>query len=454
MRQIFGVISIALGLGVAVGACTPTAPLESPPLVDSAPKVSKDDAAPLTELQRIEQAIDLIEKNYYEEISRRTLSEACLSALGEPPPASADPDAAKMAIATALERSRTEGAGEEDVRGYEQCLRGVVSTLNRYSTYFSVREIRAMQVGSPLNGGIGVELAAADQGARVISTFKNTPGERAGLRKGEILIRIDDNELKGMPLPEIVRLLRGKPNSTVRVTLLGSELAEPRTVTIYREVIQRELVHTHLIEPGVALVRVNQFDVRAPKGIGDGLADAQLRSGGPLTGVVLDLRASEGGLLNVSVAIAAAFLPENALIVYTTGRTADSSIRLYSRPEHYVRPGEEDPYTRLPAEAKSARMVVLVSKTTAAGAEVVAAALQDHKRATIVGTDTLGKGLVELFQPLEGGDALKLSFASMFRPSGNALEGAGVTPDVIIPVSPETEWDLGLEEAVRVLHAR
>jgi carboxyl-terminal processing protease len=368
-----------------------------------------------------------------------------------------------MAISAALERTRTEQPGQaEHSRASEQCLRGIVNTLNRHSAYIDVREFREMQVGGPRLAGIGVELAAADQGARVVAALEGTPAERAGLKKGEILTRIDDRDLAGMPLSEVVRLLRGEPYSTVHITLRDSAASEPRTVTLEREVFQLESVRTRLIEPGLAFVRVTQFDTRAPKKIGDGLADAVLTSGSPLTGIVLDLRASTGGLLNVSVAIAAAFLPKNALIVYTTGRAADSSLRLYASPEYYVRSGQKDPYTRLPAEAKTARMVVLVSKTTAAGAEAVAGALQDHKRATIVGTNTFGKGFVETILPLEGGGALKITTASMHRPSGNALESAGVTPDVIVAEAPgvlpeltaEPNPDLGLEEAVRILRAQ
>lgn len=455
-------IALALSLSIVLPACAPVPPAANSPPAKPAPNAPTIRASSASDVQRIEQAIHLIETNYYEKISRSALDEACLSALKEPYPGSAGPSAGRMAIAAALERTRTEHPGQEYSRASEQCLQGIVSTLNRHSAYIAVREFREMQVGGPRLAGIGVELAAADQGARVVAALEGTPAERAGLKKGELLIRIDDRDLAGMPLSEIVRLLRGEPYSTVRITLGDSAASEPRTVTLERELIQLESVRTRLIEPGLAFVRVTQFDTRAPKKIGDGLADAVLTSGSPLTGIVLDLRASTGGLLNVSVAIAAAFLPKNALIVYTTGRAADSSLRLYASPEYYVRSGQKDPYTGLPAEAKTARMVVLVSKTTAAGAEAVAGALQDHKRATIVGTNTFGKGFVETILALEGGGALKITTASMHRPSGNALEGAGVTPDVMVQEAPgvlpeqtaEPNPDLGLEEAVRILRAQ
>ena len=319
-----------------------------------------------------------------------------------------------------------------------------------------------MQVGGPPVAGIGVEIASADHGARLIGTVKGAPAERAGFRQGDILTRIDDRALEGMPLSDIALLLRGETGSTVLVTLRDPQTAVSRTVTLVREPVIRESVTTRLLESGVVFIRVTQFDRDAPQKIGDSLADAQLASGGALTGIILDLRASEGGLLNVAIAIATAFLPKNALIVSLTGRKEVAPPRLYASPKFYVPSRQKDPYTSLAAQAKSAPMVVIVSKTTAAGAEAVAAALQDHKRAMIVGTNTFGKGFVETMLPLTGGGALLLTTTSMIRPVGTPLQDVGVTPDVRITEVPDDlprmgsgpNSDPALKEAVKILKAR
>lgn len=411
------------------------------------------------DLQRVEEAMRLIESNYHQKISRSALEEACLSGLMEPHPTSADPGAGRRAIAAALERALVSQPGNAVGRGSEQCLRGIASSLKRHSAYIDARGFRDMRGSGPKLAGIGLELVGAEQGARVVAPIEGTPAARAGLKKGDILTRIDGRELGGMPLDEVMHLLRGERHSTVRITLLDSTASEPRTIALERDFIQRESVNTRLIRPGLALVRITEFDIQAMQKLSDGLAELALTSGGPLRGIVLDLRASTGGLLPVTVGIAAAFLPEKALVMYTKGRTVDSSLTLLALPMFYVFPGQKSPYGRLPAETRTARMVVLVSETTAAGAEALAGALQDHKRAAIVGSNTAGVGVVRTILPLKGGDAFSIASASMFRPSGEALDGVGVIPDVSItersgalpglptPGSP----DPALEEALRIL---
>lgn len=410
-------------------------------------------------MQRIEQAIGLIRANYHQEVSRGALEQGCLSALKEPHPGDADPDAGRRAIATALARGRALRTEGDVSLSSEECIRGMVGTLNRHSSYLDVREVRSASASSSVVAGIGLELAKSEQGARIVAPLDGTPAARAGLRNGDILTRIDDVDLAGVPLSEVVHLLRGLPRSSVQITIRNGATSELRTLVLTRELIKRDTLSAQLIEPGLALVRVSEFNAEAMRRLGDGLADLALASGAPLRGIVLDLRASTGGLLPVTVGIAAAFLSENTLILHTKGRTADSSLTLLALPMFYVYPGQKTPYARLPAEAKTARMVVLVSGTTASGAEALAGALQDHKRATIVGSHTAGVGFIRMAWPLKGGDGLMLPIAGMYRPSGKAIDGSGIAPDVLVTERSDTATDLpgsggpdlATETAIRML---
>ena len=411
------------------------------------------------DIQRIEQAITVIQTNYHQQVSRSVLEQGCLSALKEPEPGNADPEASRRAIATALARARALRTEGDLSFGSEQCIRGMVGTLNRYSSYLDVRQVRGMRASGSGVAGIGLDLAEAEQGARVVSSLEGTPAERAGLRKGDILTRIDEVDLAGVPLSEVVHLLRGVPRSSVQITLRDGATSEMRRLVLTREVIKRDTLSTRLIEPGLALVRIAEFDTEAMRKLSDGLAELALASGGPLQGIVLDLRASTGGLLPVTVGIAAAFLPEKALVLHTKGRAVDSSLTLLAMPMFYVFPGQKTPYLRLPAETKTARMVVLVSETTASGAEALAGALQDHKRATVVGSNTAGVGFIRTIFTLKGGDGLIVASAGMYRPSGKAIDGTGVAPDVVItePLDSSTELpdrggpDFAMEAAIRML---
>jgi carboxyl-terminal processing protease len=419
-------------------------------------------------MQIIDEAIKRIEQDYITPVSRRTLTQACLTSLKQPAPETDDPIATRAAITEALQRAQAGDISHPSAA--EECLRGMMTSLNQHSRYMGPLEFKELRVGTADLAAIGLELAAADEGARVVGVLEGGPGARARIKSGTILTRIDDRDLRGMRLSDITRMLRGEVGSTVQITLRPADQAEPYTLALQRELLRLKSIQMRLLEPGLAFVRITQFNESVPQNMAEGLAELQSEHGAPLEGIILDLRACSGGLLNVSVAISAAFLRPRELIVYTAGRTSDSSMRLYSSPEYYMRSGHADPYIRLPAEAKSAPMLVLVSKTTAAGAEAVAAALQDHKRATIVGARTFGKGFVETIFPLKSDSALKLTTASMFRPSGKELQDNGVTPDVMIdqPVASdsaipasnlafmtaEAQPDPVLDQAVTILKAR
>jgi carboxyl-terminal processing protease len=419
---------------------TPHTPSQSAPVTASQttakrrPSPSHVDASPRPDIEVIDDAMKLIEVHYIAQVTQRTLQQACLTALEQPPPTTDDPAAARAAIVDALDRSSASNQSEHPSPAADRCLRAMVRSLDAHSNYFSPREFEELQFGGR-HAGIGIELARADEGAQVVAAIPGGPAARAGIKGGTTLIKIDDRELRKMPLSDITRLLRGEPGSPVRITLRKPDQSEPYSLTLQRELIRVEAVHVRLIEPGLAVVRLTQFNESTAKKMADGLADLKADDPQPLKGIILDLRGCTGGLLNAAVAIGAAFLPANALVLYTEGRTDDSRMRLYSAPEYYIRPGKSNPFTRLPPEAKTARMVVLVNEATAAGAEAVVAALQDHNRATVVGTRTFGGGSIQTILPLKNNTALKLTTGTMFRPKRVALQDNGVTPDVAIPQS-------------------
>jgi C-terminal peptidase prc len=420
--------------------------------LDSRPRPPPVDASPASDIEIIDDAINLIELNYVAEVSRRTLQQACLSALEQPSLTTDDPAVARAAIVDALDRSHVSSQSEHRSPAADRCLSAMVGSLDTKSSYLSAQEFEEFQFGVH-DAGIGIEFASADEGARVVSAIQGGPAARAGIKGGTTLIKIDDRDLRKMPLSDITRLLRGEPGSRVRITLRERDQGEPYSLTLQREFIRVEALRVRLLEPGVVVVRFAQFRENAAEKMADGLAD--LRSDGPqpLNRIILDLRGCTGGLLNAAVAIAAAFLPANALILYTDGRTDDSRMRLYSAPEYYIRAGRPNPFIRLPPEAKTARMVVLVNEATAAGAEAVAAALQDHKRATIVGTRTFGRGSIQTILPLKNNTALKLTTGTMFGPKGGPLQDNGVTPDVVIavPRNGDSNDDPVLAQAITIL---
>ena len=234
-----------------------------------------------------------------------------------------------------------------------------------------------------------------------------------------------------MTLQEAVKRMRGRPNTQITLTVVRKGESRPIVVTLTRAVIKIQSVKSTILEPGYAYFRVTQFQ----EGTGETLARAMDKlfkeNAGAMKGVVLDLRNDPGGLLNGAVAVSAAFLPAGALVVYTDGRTEDSKMTLHANPENYLRGRmREDYIRRLPAESKSVPMVVLVNGGSASASEIVAGALQDHKRAVIMGQQTFGKGSVQTILPLGNNTAIKLTTARYYTPNGRSIQARGIMPDI------------------------
>jgi carboxyl-terminal processing protease len=319
----------------------------------------------------------------------------------------------------------------EDKRLINEAINGMLSGLDPHSAYLDAEAFKELQVGTQGQfGGLGIEVGMEDGFVKVVSPIEDTPAFRAGIKPGDLIIRLDDTPVKGMTLNDAVKRMRGKPNTQITLTISRKGEAAPIVVTLTRAVIRVQSVKSKILEPGYGWVRVSQFQEATTDNLVRHVEN--LYKQGPLKGLVLDLRNDPGGLLYGAVAISAAFLPPKVLVVSTDGRTEDAKKKFYAAPDDYLRGGRDDMLAKLPAGVKSVPMVVLVNGGSASASEIVAGALQDHKRATVMGTQTFGKGSVQTIMPLGNQTAIKLTTARYYTPSGRSIQAKGITPDLIV----------------------
>jgi carboxyl-terminal processing protease len=319
----------------------------------------------------------------------------------------------------------------EDKKLITEAINGMLSGLDPHSAYLDAEAFKELQVGTQGQfGGLGIEVGMEDGFVKVISPIEDTPAFRAGIKPGDLIIRIDDTPVKGMTLADAVKRMRGKPNTKITLTLSRKGEPAPIVVTLTRAVIRVQSVKSKLIEPGYGWVRVSQFQESTAEHLVRHLGN--LYKQGALKGLVLDLRNDPGGLLYGAVAISSAFLPEGKLVVKTDGRTEDARKEFFATPEDYQRGVRGDVLAKLPAAVKAVPMVVLVNGGSASASEIVAGALQDHKRAIVMGTQTFGKGSVQTIMPLGNQTAIKLTTARYFTPSGRSIQAKGITPDILV----------------------
>ncbi len=312
-----------------------------------------------------------------------------------------------------------------------EAINGMLSGLDPHSAYLDADAFKELQVGTQGQfGGLGIEVGMEDGFVKVISPIEDTPAFRAGVKPGDLIIRLDDTPVKGMTLADAVKRMRGKPNTEITLTISRKGEPQPIVVTLKRAVIRVQSVKSRVIEPGYGWVRVSQFQESTTEHLVRHLSG--LYKQGALKGLVLDLRNDPGGLLYGAVAISSAFLTDKQLVVSTDGRTEDAKKKFFATPDDYMRGMREDVLKKLPAGAKSVPMVVLVNGGSASASEIVAGALQDHKRATIMGTQSFGKGSVQTIMPLGNATAIKLTTARYFTPNGRSIQAKGITPDIIV----------------------
>ncbi len=315
-----------------------------------------------------------------------------------------------------------------------EAITGMLAGLDPHSAYLDQDAFRELQVGTQGEfGGLGIEVGMEDGFVKVISPIDDSPASRAGIKPGDLIVKLDETSVKGMTLNDAVKRMRGKENTQITLTIVRKGELKPLVVTLTRAKIKIQSVKSKLLEPGYAYFRVTQFQEHTGETLASAILAISKQNQGPLRGIVLDLRNDPGGLLNGAVAVSAAFLPQNALVVYTDGRTEDAKMRLTASPENYLRGRAKDDYLgKLPPEIKNVPMVVLVNAGSASASEIVAGALQDHKRAVIMGTQTFGKGSVQTILPLGNSTAIKLTTARYYTPNGRSIQAKGIVPDITL----------------------
>lgn len=322
----------------------------------------------------------------------------------------------------------------EDKKLLKEAINGMLTGLDPHSAFLDQDAYKDLQVGTQGEfGGLGIEVGSEDGFVKVVAPIEDTPAHRAGIQAGDLIIKLDGASLKGVSLNDAVKKMRGKPNTEVTLTVMRKSAAAPIDYKLKREVIRVKSVRAKMIEPGYGMIRVTQFQEHTGENLVQAVNDLYKQSNGDLKGLVVDLRMNPGGLLNAAVAVSAAFLPKNALVVYTDGRTEDAKMRLTASKENYVRGAfREDYLAKMPAAAKTVPLVVLVNGASASASEIVAGALQDHKRATVIGTTTFGKGSVQTILPLPNNQAVKLTTARYYTPNGRSIQAKGIVPDYVV----------------------
>ncbi|WCM87435.1 S41 family peptidase [Acidovorax sp. NCPPB 3576] len=325
----------------------------------------------------------------------------------------------------------------DDKKLITDAISGMVSSLDPHSQYFDKKSFKEFREGtSGRFVGVGIEITQEDGLIKVVSPIEGSPAFRAGLKTNDLITKIDDTAVKGLALNDAVKRMRGEPSTQVTLTIFRKDESRTFPVTITREEIKTQSVKGKVIEPGYGWIRLSQFQERTVDDFVRKIEEVY-RQEPNLKGLVLDLRNDPGGLLDAAVAVSAAFLPENVTVVTTDGQLAESKATFKAAPEFYQRRGNGDPLKRLPAALKSVPLVVLVNEGSASASEIVAGALQDHKRATIMGSQTFGKGSVQTVRPLGPDTGIKLTTARYYTPSGKSIQAKGIVPDVMVDESAE-----------------
>jgi len=312
----------------------------------------------------------------------------------------------------------------------EQAISGMVSSLDPHSVFLdesAFKELRTSTTGK--FGGIGIEIGTEDGFIKVISPIDETPAARAGIRAGDLITKVDGDSTRGLTTTKAVDKMRGTPGTKVRLEVFRKEDRSTQTFALTREQIKIQGVKAKMVEPGISFIRVRTFNETTVADVAKTLSEQNAQT--PLKGVVLDLRNNPGGLLDAAVGLSAMFLPKDALVVYTEGRMEGTKTRYTANKDYYARRGV-DPLATAPEIFKTVPLVVLINGAAASASEIVAGALQDHKRATVMGTTTFGKGSVQNIVALSQTTGVKLTTSRYFTPNGRSIQGTGIEPDVLI----------------------
>ena len=324
----------------------------------------------------------------------------------------------------------------------------MVASLDAHSSYLDKKgyaELRTATEGRFV--GLGIEIAHSGEGAiRIVAPLEDSPAYRAGILPGDLITEIDAQPIQVLGIDGAIEKMRGAAHTRVALTITRGDVAEPLNFIIAREEIVQKSVKGKIVEPGYGWLRVAQFQEPT---LGDLAARLAIlyRQEPELKGLVLDLRDDPGGLLQGAIGVAAAFLPKDAAIVATDGQLPDAKQTFYNRPEFYALRGDSDVLAHLPGSLKSVPLVVLVNTGSASASEIVAAVLQESGRASILGSQTFGKGSVQTIRPLSNDAALKLTTARYYTPAGRSIQAAGIVPDFL--VDEDADGDDGTHRRLR-----
>ncbi len=304
-----------------------------------------------------------------------------------------------------------------DKKLLEDAVRGMLSGLDPHSAYLVAEEYQELKEGTTGQfGGLGIEVTMENGFIKVVSPIDDTPAQKAGIKTGDLIIKLDDKPVKGMSLTDAVKMMRGEPGSKIVLTIVREGEEAPLKLTLTRDIIKVKSVKSRMLEKGYGYVRVSSFQSGTGDALKEALAALKKENGGNLKGLVLDLRNNPGGVLNAAVEVSDAFL-KSGLIVYTEGRIENSEMRFNASSDDII---------------DGAPIVVLINAGSASASEIVAGALQDQKRAVIMGEKSFGKGSVQTILPTSSGAAVKLTTARYYTPSGRSIQAEGIEPDVTL----------------------
>lgn len=302
-----------------------------------------------------------------------------------------------------------------DKKLLEDAIRGMLSGLDPHSAYLASEEYKELQEGTTGQfGGLGIEVSMENGFVKVVSPIDDTPAQKAGIKAGDLIVRLDDKPVKGMTLADAVKIMRGEPGSEIVLTVIREGEEAPLKFALTRDIIKVKSVKNRLLEKNYGYLRISSFQSGTGQSLLDAVDELKKENEGALKGIILDLRNNPGGVLNAAVEVSDAFL-ESGLIVFTEGRIKNSEMRFNATPDDII---------------NGAPIVVLINGGSASASEIVAGALQDHKRAIIMGEKSFGKGSVQTILPTSNGAAVKLTTARYFTPSGRSIQAEGIEPDV------------------------
>lgn len=318
----------------------------------------------------------------------------------------------------------------EDEKLLNEAINGMVSALDPHSAYLDKKSFKELREGTEGKFiGLGIEVAMEDGYVKVISPIEDSPASRAGIHPGDLITRIDGVPIKGLSIDDAVKKMRGEPNTKIDLTIARKTEDKPIVVTLIRELIKQHSVKGKIVAPGYAWLRISQFQEPTLEDMVKKINALYLEDPA-LKGLVLDLRNDPGGLLPGAIGVSAAFLPKDVAVVSTNGQVEDSKRTYFAKREFYAGRVGSDPLAKLPVAVKHVPMVVLINTGSASASEIVAGALQDYRRATILGTQSYGKGSVQTVHQITDETAVKLTTARYYTPLGRAIQAKGIQPDL------------------------